>query len=172
MALASLHPLLQRVVLALWGAAFVWLVFFYAPSQFMGMNADLGWPVWRTGATRVLGIVMIVVGVGVMVYCTGLFAKVGRGTPVPAAPPENLVIQGLYRYSRNPIYVADVAVWFGIFLFEGHAALLLYAAIATILVELVILLWEEPVLKRRFGSQYDAYRESVPRWLRLGFGGS
>lgn len=172
MALETLHPPLRRLVLALWGAAFVWLVFFYAPSQFIDMNAELSWPVWRTGPTEALGIVMIVGGVGVMLYCTGLFARVGRGTPVPAAPPENLVIRGPYRYSRNPIYVADVAVWFGIFLFKGHAALLLYAVIATILVELVILLWEEPVLKRRFGSQYDAYREKVPRWLPLGLRGS
>ncbi|NRA76454.1 MAG: isoprenylcysteine carboxylmethyltransferase family protein [Planctomycetes bacterium] len=172
MALERYPPPLRRVVLLLWGAAFVWLVFVYGPTQFMEMNADLGWPVWRSGPTAVLGVAMIVVGVGVMLHCTGLFARVGRGTPVPAVPPEKLVIQGLYRYSRNPIYVADVTVWFGIFLFAGHAALLLYAVIATILIELVILLWEEPVLKRRFGSQYDAYRERVPRWLPLGFGGS
>ena len=82
------------------------------------------------------------------------------------------MIRGLYGYSRNPIYVADVSVWFGIFFFAGHSALLLYAVIATTLVELVILLWEEPVLKRRFGSQYDAYREEVSRWLPLGRGGS
>ena len=169
MALESLHPSLRSVVLALWGAAFAWLVFFYLPSQFIEMNANLGWPVWRTGPTRILGIAMIVAGAVVILYCTGLFARIGRGTPIPAAPPENLVVQGLYRYSRNPIYVADVAVWFGIFLFEGHAALLLYASLATISVELLILLWEEPGLERRFGSEYDAYRERVPRWLPLGF---
>lgn len=172
MALENLRPPLRRVVLLLWGALYIWLVFFYGPTQFMELNADLRWPVWRSEPTRVLGGLMIVVGVGVMLYCTGLFARVGRGTPIPAAPPENLVIRGLYGYSRNPIYVADVTVWFGIFLFAGHAALLLYAVIATTLVELVILLWEEPVLKRRFGSQYDAYRERVPRWLPLGLGGS
>lgn len=171
MALERLHPTLRRGVLALWGIAFVWLVFFFGPSQFIAMNADLGWPVWRTGPTRVLGVGMIASGVGVMLYCMGLFARVGRGTPIPAAPPENLVISGLYRYSRNPIYVADVAIWLGIFLLEGHAALLLYAVIATLLVEGVILLWEEPDLKRRFGSEYEAYCEKVPRWLPLGFRG-
>lgn len=167
MALESLHPTLRRGILALWGATFVWLVFFYGPSQFIEMNADLGWPVWRTGPTRVLGVLMIVAGVGVMLYCTGLFARIGRGTPIPAAPPEKLVVEGPYRYSRHPIYVADVTVWLGIFLFEGHAALLLYAVLATVVVELVIVLWEEPALRRRFGSQYDAYRERVPRWLPL-----
>jgi protein-S-isoprenylcysteine O-methyltransferase Ste14 len=172
MALESLPPTLRRAVLALWGAAFVWLVFFYGPSRFMEMNADLGWPIWRTGPTRALGLLMIVGGVALMLHCAGLFARVGRGTPIPAAPPEKLVIQGPYRHVRHPIYVADVAVWFGIFLFEGHAALLLYAVIATLLVELVIVLWEEPVLRRRFGSQYDAYCEAVPRWFPLRLGGS
>jgi len=167
MGLESLPTPLRRVVLALWGAVFVWLVFFYVPSRFMEWNDELGWPVWRTGPTRILGVVLIVAGAGVMLYCTGLFAKVGRGTPVPAAPPERLVIQGPYRYSRNPIYVADVAVWLGIFLVEGHAALLLYAVVATLLVELVIVAWEEPDLRGRFGSEYDAYRERVPRWLPL-----
>ena len=158
---------LRRVVLAIWGAAFIWLVFFYFPSQFIEMNTDRGWPVWQSAPTQVLGGLMIAGGVGVMLYCTGLFARVGRGTPIPAAPPENLVIRGLYRYSRNPIYVADVTVWFGIFLLQGHAALLLYAVIATTAVELAIVLWEEPGLVRRFGSDYDAYRARVPRWLPL-----
>ena len=167
MALESLPPPLRRVVLGLWGVTFVWLVFFYFPSLFIDVNADLGWPVWRTGASQVLGALMIVGGFAVMLYCTGLFARLGRGTPIPAAPPEKLVIRGLYAYSRNPIYVADVSVWLGIFLFQGHAALLLYAAIATAAVQLVIVLWEEPDLERRFGSRYDDYRRAVPRWLPL-----
>jgi len=171
MALESLHPSLRRVVLALWGIAFVWLVFFHAPSRFMALNDELGWPVWRTGPTRALGGLTIAAGIGLMLYCAGLFAKVGRGTPIPAAPPENLVIRGPYRFSRNPIYVADVAVWLGIFLFEGHAALVLYTVLATLVAELVIVFWEEPDLMRRFGSDYEAYREKVPRWLPLGLGG-
>ena len=167
MALKSLPTPLRRIVLAIWGAAFIWLVFFYFPSQFIEMNTDRGWPVWQSAPTQVLGGLMIAGGVGVMLYCTGLFARVGRGTPIPAAPPENLVIRGLYRYSRNPIYVADVTAWLGIFLLEGHAALLLYALIATTVIGLAIVLWEEPGLVRRFGSDYDAYRARVPRWLPL-----
>ena len=172
MALEILPSPLRRVVLALWGVAFFWLVFFYVPSQCIEMNADLGWPVWRSGPTEALGALLIVAGLGGMLYCAGLFAWVGRGTPIPAAPPEQLGVQGLYRYSRNPIYVADVTVLFGIFLFEGHAALLLYAVTAAILLEFVILLWEEPVLRRRFGGEYDAYRDKVPRWLPLGLRGT
>ena len=80
----------------------------------------------------------------------------------------------------NRITVTDIDIPFGrmigillkLMLAAIPAMLLLYAVIATILVELVILLWEEPVLKRRFGSQYDAYREKVPRWLPLGLPGS
>jgi len=123
MTLEILPPPLRRAVLALWGATFVGLVFFYLPSQFIEMNAELGWPVWRTGPSRALG---------------GLL-------------------------------IAGGAVWFGIFLFEDHAALLLYAAIATLLVELVVVLWAAPVLERRFGGEYAAYQEEVPRWLPLRF---
>jgi len=172
MALEGLPPLLRRVVLALWAVTYVWLVFFFFPYQCMELNADLGWPVWQTGLGKAVGLFLIVAGVAVMLYCTGVFAKIGRGTPIPAAPPENLVIQGLYRYSRNPIYVADVAVWLGIFLFAGHAALLLYAVVATLAVELVVRLWEEPDLARRFGSRYDDYCRQVPRWIPLGSRGS
>jgi protein-S-isoprenylcysteine O-methyltransferase Ste14 len=168
MALESLPPPLRRGVLALWSVAFVWLVFFYFPSRFVGMNDGLGWPVWRTGPSRVVGAVLIVCGACVILYCVGLFARVGHGTPIPASPPENLVVRGLYRYSRNPIYVGDVTVWLGIFLFEGHAALLLYAIIATGAVALVVRLWEEPDLKQRFGSAYETYCREVPRWIPLG----
>lgn len=168
MTLESLPLPVRRGVLLLWAAAFVWLVFFYLPSVFIELNDDLGWPVWRSIPGQALGLALIASGVAAMLYCTGLFARVGRGTPVPASPPEQLVVQGLYRYSRNPIYVADVAVWLGIFLWEGHAALLLYAALASLAVEGVVRLWEEPGLRRRFGRQYEAYCRAVPRWLPLG----
>ena len=71
----------------------------------MAWNAERGWPVWRWAPTRALGAAMIVGGFGAMLYCTGLFARIGRGTPIPAAPPENLVARGLYRDSRDPIRV-------------------------------------------------------------------
>ncbi len=165
MAFETLSRPLRRAALALWFAAFYWLIFFFLPSQFIEMNVDLGWPVWQSVTTRIVGGLMIAGGIGVILYCTGLFAWIGGGTPVPAAPPEKLVIRGLYRYSRNPIYVANVAVWLGIFLLAGHAALLLYAVIATAVAELVIVQWEEPGLKRRFGNEYAAYLHEVPRWL-------
>ena len=165
MALESLSPPVRRGVLALWGVIFVALVFFYFPALFVDLNDELGWPVWQTGPTRILGGLLIAGGVAVILYCTGVFARVGRGTPIPAAPPENLVIHGFFRFSRNPMYVADVAVWLGIFLFAGHAGLLLYAVIATLVVQAVIVLWEEPDLVRRFGAEYEAYQREVPRWL-------
>ena len=168
MTLESLPPPLRRGLLTIWGAVFAWLIFFYGPARFMEVNADLSWPIWRSGPSRAFGVLIIVVGVCAVLYCMRLFAKVGHGTPIPAAPPENLVVLGLYGYSRNPIYVAYVTLWFGIFLFQGHAALLLYTVVATACVEFVIVFWEEPVLKRRFGEQYDAYQKKVPRWLLPG----
>ncbi len=167
MARASLRPLLRRGGLSVWFVIFYWLLFFLLPSLFIEWNAELGWPVWRSGPSGALGAVMVVSGVGVILHCTGLFAFIGRGTPVPVAPPENLVIRGLYRYSRNPIYVANVVVWLGIFLWEGHVALLLLTVMAITVTELVIVLSEEPGLRKRFGSDYEGYCARVPRWLPL-----
>lgn len=165
MALPSLPLLLRRVGLSVWFLAFYWLLFFFLPSVSIEWNAELGWPVLRSGPTRILGALMVVCGVGVLAHCTGLFAFVGRGTPVPVAPPEKLVIGGLYRYSRNPIYVANVAVWLGMFLWAGHLALLLLTVTGIIVTELVIVLSEEPGLRRRFGRDYEDYCARVPRWL-------
>jgi protein-S-isoprenylcysteine O-methyltransferase Ste14 len=166
MTLPSLPPLLRRVALSVWFVTFYWLLFFFLPSRFIEWNVEFGWPVWRSGPTRALGALMLVGGVGVIAHCTGLFAFIGRGTPVPVAPPEKLVIRGLYRYSRNPIYVANVVVWLGIFLWNGHVTLLLLTVMAITVTELVIVLSEEPGLRRRFGSDYEDYCAQVPRWLR------
>ena len=165
MALASLPLLLRRAGLSVWFVIFYWLLFFFLPSLFIEWNAELDWPVWRSAPTGALGALMVVVGGGVIMHCTGLFAFIGRGTPVPVAPPENLVIRGLYRYSRNPIYVANAVVWLGIFLWKGHLALLLLTVMGITVTELVILLSEEPELRRRFGSDYESYCARVPRWL-------
>lgn len=167
MALPSLPQLLRRVILAVWFATFYWLLFLYLPSLFIEWNAELGWPVWHSGPTRAVGALLMLAGGGVILHCTGLFAFVGRGTPVPVAPPDKLVIRGLYRYSRNPIYVANVVVWLGIFLWEGHAALLVLTTLAIAITELVIVVSEEPGLRRRFGSEYENYCTRVPRWLPL-----
>jgi protein-S-isoprenylcysteine O-methyltransferase Ste14 len=101
-----------------------------------------------------------------------MFRTVGHGTPQPLAPPTHLVAAGLYRYSRNPIYVSDVALLLAAFLVRGDVALLLYAGVVAVELHAWIVWREEPVLRRRFGDAYVAYAQRVPRWLGRPPGGS
>ena len=107
----------------------------------------------------------MIAGVAVLLYCLQLFARLGDGTPVPTQPPRRLVLSGLYRYTRNPIYVADVAILFGLFLHRGELALLIYALVMTAALHLWMVWREEPELCRRFGEAYVRYMRSVPRWI-------
>jgi protein-S-isoprenylcysteine O-methyltransferase Ste14 len=88
----------------------------------------------------------------------------GRGTPAPVAPTERLVVGGLYRYVRNPMYVAVGATIVGQALLLGRPWLLAYAAAFWLVVATFVRVYEEPTLIRRFGREYDAYRSAVPGW--------
>ena len=95
----------------------------------------------------------------------GSFALKGLGTLAPVAPTRHLVVSGLYRHVRNPMYVGVVSAILGQALWFGSAALLEYAAALWAGFFLFVLLYEEPALKRQFGAEYEAYRRNVPRWL-------
>ena len=92
------------------------------------------------------------------------FAIVGRGVPAPVAPTATLVVSGLYRHCRNPMYVAVVGAILGQALLFGSASLLLYAAIVWLAFHLFVLGYEEPTLSRQF-TNYGDYRRHVPRWI-------
>ena len=113
---------------------------------------------------RVVGGVVTAVGVAILVECFSRFAIEGRGTPAPIAPTEKLVVSGLYRHVRNPMYVAVLAIIAGEALLFGSVVLLSYAGAVWILFHGFVLLYEEPTLRRRFGPSYDLYRASVRRW--------
>ena len=114
---------------------------------------------------RAVGAVMIAAGVAALLYAFGRFVFEGLGTPAPVAPPERLVIGGLYRHVRNPMYVAVAATIIGQALVLGQPLLLAYAALFMAAVAAFVHLYEEPTLTRRFGEQYAAYRRGVPAWL-------
>jgi protein-S-isoprenylcysteine O-methyltransferase Ste14 len=88
----------------------------------------------------------------------------GFGTPAPVAAPERLVVGGVYRYVRNPMYVAVLAAIVGQALLLGRLELLLYAGAAWLVVAAFVRWYEEPTLARRFGADYEAYRRAVPAW--------
>jgi protein-S-isoprenylcysteine O-methyltransferase Ste14 len=92
------------------------------------------------------------------------FVAGGRGTPAPVAPTERLVVGGLYRYVRNPMYVAVVAAITGQGLALGQPVLLGYAAAVWLTVASFVRWYEEPTLARQFGEQYRSYRCAVPAW--------
>jgi protein-S-isoprenylcysteine O-methyltransferase Ste14 len=93
------------------------------------------------------------------------FALEGLGTPAPIAPPQKLVVTGLYRYVRNPIYIAVVAVIFGQALLFGDWRLLCYGALLWLFFHVVVLVFEEPALKQTFDTDYESFRTNVPRWI-------
>lgn len=113
---------------------------------------------------QVVGAVLVVVGIGILVHAFGRFVREGLGTPAPVAPTEQLVIGGLYRYVRNPMYVAVLAVILGQALLFGQAVLIPYAAAAFLAMATFARAYEEPELSRQFGAAYEEYRRHVPGW--------
>jgi protein-S-isoprenylcysteine O-methyltransferase Ste14 len=107
---------------------------------------------------------VVVAGAIVLVHSFARFVTEGLGTPAPVAPTERLVVGGLYRYVRNPMYLAVGATIVGQALLLGQLVLLLYAAAFGLTVLAFVRWYEEPGLRRRFGSKYEAYREAVPGW--------
>jgi protein-S-isoprenylcysteine O-methyltransferase Ste14 len=113
----------------------------------------------------VLGAILIVAGIAGVLITFGRFVLEGRGTPAPVAPTEQLVVGGLYRYVRNPMYVAVDTTIIGQALLLGRPALLIYAALFWAVVAAFVHGYEEPTLAERYGEQYAAYRRAVPAWL-------
>lgn len=141
------------------------VVFAVFPGAFVALNSLLGWPRWQMGRLAVLGWALIAGGIGVAVHASTVFRRFGLGTAVPIEPPVKLVAAGAFRFSRNPIYVADLAVLSGMFLVRGEPALLLYVFLGWGALHLWVVRHEEPVLARRFGDEWWRYRERVPRWF-------
>ena len=119
-------------------------------------------PYWAP--MRVLGGLLIVAGLIVLVQAFVRFVVEGFGTPAPVAAPERLVVGGAYRFVRNPMYVAVLAAIVGQALLLGQLGLLLYAAVAWLVVAVFVRFYEEPTLTRRFGADYEAYQRAVPAW--------
>ena len=140
-----------------------------------GTVAGLG-PWWLTGwavgeappqveaPLRIVGAVLVLVGASALLHAFGRFVLEGLGTPAPVAPPERLVIGGLYRYVRNPMYLAVLLTIVGEALVLLQPVLLAYAVVVGVAMAGFVYGYEEPTLSGRFGAEYDAYRRAVPAW--------
>ena len=151
------------------GAAAVGSVFFLVlapgttaaliPWLLTGWEAETWW-----APLRVFGGLMIGAGLAVLLEAFVRFALEGIGTPAPVAATERLVVRGPYRYVRNPMYLAVGALIVGQALVLGQSRLLIYAVAFGVAVAAFVHGYEEPVLARRFGPEYEGYRRAVPAW--------
>jgi len=124
---------------------------------------------WRTGAdypapVRIGGALLAAAGAVALLAAFAQFAILGRGTPAPVAPTEQLVVRGLYRCVRNPMYLAVLAVIAGQALLLSRPVLLGYAAVVAAAFIAFVHGYEQPALTRRYGAQYQAYQRAVPGW--------
>jgi protein-S-isoprenylcysteine O-methyltransferase Ste14 len=157
-----------RKTFAVLGSA---LFFAVAPSSLAGLipwwitRWEFQPPFFDLEATRAVGILLIVAGLPGLVDSFARFALQGLGTPAPIAPTQNLVVTGLYRHVRNPIYVALVAVILGQAVLFGDQRLLGYGVLMWVAFHAFVVAYEEPVLVDRFGTEYEDFRANVPRWI-------
>lgn len=114
---------------------------------------------------RALGVLLIVAGLPVLLDSFARFAIQGLGTPAPVAPPQHLVTTGLYRYVRNPMYVAVLSLILGQGLLFGSLRVLEYGVAVWFGFHLFVLLYEEPVLRAKFGKDYEEFCRNVRRWI-------
>jgi protein-S-isoprenylcysteine O-methyltransferase Ste14 len=143
------------------GAAFLSL-WFLAPPALAGLGRESRRrPPWRW-----LAAIPSVLGFAVALRCIWDFGWTGRGTPLPAAPPQRLVVVGFYRYVRNPMYVGFATGWIGLWIIFGHANPLVIASAAAVAlgIHLFVFLYEEPTVRRKFGDVYKEYCRNVRRW--------
>jgi protein-S-isoprenylcysteine O-methyltransferase Ste14 len=134
----------------------------YLPWRYFGLSQvviDLRSP------RHWLGLAAIGIGVVLLGACIWEFAHRGRGTLSPVDPPSELVVEGLYRYVRNPMYLSVTVIVLGEALLSGSRALLAYWAVWFVAANLFVIGYEEPTLRRRFGPAYERYRAKVGRWL-------
>jgi protein-S-isoprenylcysteine O-methyltransferase Ste14 len=145
-----------------YASLFIGLVLIYVPARFLSWSGIVS-PA-STGVQQVTGLVVGTAGAAVALWCIFAFASIGRGTPAPFDPPRRLVIQGPYRFVRNPMYIgAGLALASAALYFESWP-LLGYTGLLFLTTHLFVVLYEEPTLRQTFGQEYDVYCRQVRRW--------
>ncbi len=134
------------------------LVAFVIPAAWL-------WYTRRTGLEQPLGLVVLAMGIAGLVWCARDFYVAGKGTLAPWAPPEKLVTIGLYRYSRNPMYVSVALILLGWAASFGSPALYLYMLVVVVAFHVRVVRGEEPWLARKHEGEWERYASHVPRWL-------
>lgn len=134
-----------------------------APALLLGLLPDL--LRWEPGTGGRLGLLLIALGGAGYLWCAWDFVASGRGTPAPWDAPRQLVVRGLYRVSRNPMYLSLVLLLAGEAAWAGSGVLVGYAVAVWSAFHLRVVRYEEPVLRQAFGDAFARYCARVPRWL-------
>jgi protein-S-isoprenylcysteine O-methyltransferase Ste14 len=148
---------------ATYSTLFIGLLLIFVPGRILEWPGIVRPP--GLGPLEVAGIIAGVAGGGLALWCILTFVFVGRGTPAPFDPPRKLVVQGPYRYLRNPMYLGAALALCGAALFYRSTPLVGYAGLFLLAAHAFVVWYEEPMLARLFGAEYEAYRARVGRWL-------
>jgi protein-S-isoprenylcysteine O-methyltransferase Ste14 len=141
---------------------FISLFLIYVPTHILSRFGYV-----RPAAFEIQQIIAVIVGItgaAIAVWCILTFATIGKGTPAPFDPPQKLVIEGPYRFVRNPMYVGASLALTGAAIFYQSWFLFSYAAFFFLVSHLFVVFYEEPVLRRTFGDDYEVYCNKVKRW--------
>lgn len=134
---------------------------FYMPFELDALDSTL----FRLGTLRYIALPLWSMGAWIIIRCSMDMVRRGRGTPAHMDPPAELVITGLYRHVRNPIYLGALLALLGHIAWSGSGLVIAYFTCYVIAFHILILFFEEPVLRNKFGRAYDEYRKNVPRWI-------
>ena len=148
---------------ATYAALFVSLIFVYLPGRLLSWSG-----VVQPAVIEMPQIAAVIVGgVGALtaLWCILTFLFLGKGTPAPLDPPQRLVVRGPYRFVRNPMYIGAGLGLAGAALYYESISMAIYAALFLLAAHLFVIFYEEPTLRRMFGSEYQAYCSAVRRWL-------
>lgn len=140
----------------------IWLVFGLVAT--FACNEYFPGPRFTSGVWQLIGGVIIVIGLVLLVIANGLFTRAQTGV-IPFRNVSALVTEGIYRYTRNPMYLGMVAVLLGCALTVGATVALFIAPIFAVIIELRFIRPEEDMLRGLFPQDYPAYCERVRRWL-------
>ena len=146
----------------LWTILLPGVVSGYVPWAYFGVrdtSVNLASPL------QLLGLLFILAGAALLVACIVEFARSGRGTLSPVDPPKHLVVRGLYRYVRNPMYLSVTAILLGEVMLTRSGALALYWLVWFVVVNAFVIGYEEPTLRVQFGESYEEYVRTVGRWI-------
>lgn len=141
---------------------FVGFLLIYLPARLLSWSGIVRPTAW--GASQIVGMIIGNTGALVALCCIFTFARIGKGTPAPFDPPRRLVIEGPYRFVRNPMYIGAGVALAGAALFYESLPLLAYGALFLVACHLFVVSYEEPALRRSFGPGYEAYCHRVRRW--------